>query len=362
MIKDCDKIESVKYIHPTGVVLINLGTPKAADNSSVRKYLAEFLNDPRVIDLPSPLRQFLVKGFILPFRPKTSARAYQQIWQPDGSPLLLNSQKLVKALSEELPEEFVVTLGMRYGKPSIADALTELKEKNCHKIIILPLFPQYASAATGSALEKTLKELQTYQGIPSVKWISSFYNHSGFIDAWAKIFKEHSQQHETPEIWIFSYHGLPVRQLNRLGCATTHCMAKIECENHTSRNEMCYRRQCFVTSELLAKAFALKPEQYRVAFQSRLGRTPWITPYTDQLLPELASQGVKRIGMLCPSFVADCLETLEEIGIRAKQQWGQLGGTHFTLLPCLNDHPAWVQGLKKILFDEKLSYNEKYEM
>lgn len=346
----------MQYTTPTGIILINLGTPKAADTASVRAYLAEFLNDPRVIDLPSPFRQLLVKGFILPFRPKRSARAYQQIWQPEGSPMLINSQKLINALSVELQENFIVTLGMRYGQPSIGAALEAMKKKNCHKIILLPLFPQYASASTGSAIEKILRELQSYRNFPSVQWINSFYNHAGFIEAWNQIFTEQTHSHKLPEMWVFSYHGLPVRQLNQSGCSTNSCLGQRKCENLSSQTTMCYRQQCFITSRLLAQTFQLKPEQYRVSFQSRLGRTPWTTPYTDQLLIELAEQGIKHIGMLCPSFVTDCLETLEEIGIRAKQQWFQLGGTEFTLLPCLNDHPAWVQGLKKILFEGDFSY------
>lgn len=325
----------MNYTNPTGILLINLGTPQAPDVPDVRKYLSAFLKDKRVIDLPSPWRQLLVNGLILPFRPKFSAHAYRQIWSEDGSPLLVYSQRLAKALGDELGEDYAVALGMRYGKPSIRAALDELNRKNCKTIKILPLFPQYSSAATGSAIEKTVVELIKYHHIPSVSWSNSFYNHDGFINAWKEVYSEQVLPAK-PEMWIFSYHGLPVRQLKKGGD--------------------CYQKQCYATSQLLAQAFQLTQEQYRVGFQSRLGRTPWITPYTDQLLHELASQGIKHIGMVCPSFVADCLETLEEIGIRAKQQWLQLGGSQFTLLPCLNDHPAWVRGLKKILFEGKFSY------
>lgn len=331
-----------------GVLLINLGTPAGPDKRSVRGYLAEFLSDPRVIDLPTPLRQILVYGIILPFRPRTSAHAYRQIWTKDGSPLLLYSQQLAHSLSAALGETFAVELGMRYGNPGIAAALRRLRERGCQKLLILPLFPQYSSAATGSALAKTLEELQKNTDIPAVSWINSFFDHPGFIEAWRSLITRHTPAEE-PEMWIFSYHGLPVRHLDKRGCATSECLARVDCARADDNNHLCYRRQCFTTSRLLAEALGLPPSRYRVAFQSRLGRTPWITPYTDHLLTELSDQGIKRIAIVCPSFVADCLETLEEIGIRARQQWQNLGGNHFNLLPCLNADDTWVKALSEII-------------
>ncbi len=337
-----------------GVLLINLGTPAGPDKRRVRDYLAEFLNDPRVIDLPAPLRQLLVYGLILPFRPKVSAHAYRQIWTKEGSPLLLYSQQLAHSLNVALGETFVVELGMRYGQPGIAAALRRLRERGCQKLLILPLFPQYSSAATGSALEKTLTELQKNTDIPDVRWINSFFDHTGFIQAWKSLITRHAPV-EQPEMWIFSYHGLPVRHLNKRGCATSECLAHTHCAEANDSNHLCYRRQCFATSRLLAEALKLSPSRYRVAFQSRLGRTPWITPYTDHLLTELAAQGIKRIAIVCPSFVADCLETLEEIGIRGRAQWHSLGGDRFHLLPCLNADGEWVKALADMV---RLSYPE----
>lgn len=329
-----------------GVLLINLGTPAAPDRRSVRAYLAEFLSDPRVIDLPSPWRQLLVNGFILPFRPKISAHAYQQIWTAAGSPLLVHSQALAQALAAVLGADYRVVLGMRYGQPSIAAALHELR--NCRKLLVLPLFPQYASAATGSSIEKLFVELAKNADIPAITVVNSFYDHPAFIAAWRTVIQEHAPA-KPPEVWIFSYHGLPVRQLNNRGCATAHCLQHTVCPTASIDNHLCYRRQCFATSYHIAQALGLTDAQYRVTFQSRLGRTPWITPYTDQLLTELAAQGVKRIAIACPSFAVDCLETLEEIGIRARHQWLRLGGVEFSLIPCLNAHPAWVSGLTQVL-------------
>ncbi len=284
-----------------GVLLINLGTPAGPDIRSVRGYLAEFLSDPHVIDLPAPLRQLLVYGVILPFRPKVSAHAYRQIWTKEGSPLLLYSQQLVHSLGIALGDAFAVELGMRYGKPDIATALRRLRERGCQKLLIMPLFPQYSSAATGSALKKTLAELQKNADIPSISCINSFFDHPGFIEAWRSLITRHTPTEE-PEMWIFSYHGLPVRHLDKGGCATSECLARGDCAKADDNNYLCYRRQCFTTSRLLAEALGLPPSRYRVSFQSRLGRTPWITPYTDHLLTELAAQGIKRIAIVCPSF------------------------------------------------------------
>lgn len=343
-------IDDMSLQQKTGVLLINLGTPAGADRKSVRAYLAEFLSDKRVIDLPTPLRQLLVQGFILPFRPKTSAHAYQQIWTQKGSPLLLHSQQLAADLAAALGENYSVALGMRYGQPDIASALRQLQ--NCQKLLILPLFPQYSSAATGSALAKTFSEIQKNLQIPMITVLNSFFDHPAFIQAWQTIITEHAPP-EKPDLWIFSYHGLPIRHLDKNGCDTQACLSRSECSLATSENQQCYRRQCLATSQLLAQSMGLTADQYRVAFQSRLGRTPWITPYTDHLLTEIAAQGVKRIAVICPSFVTDCLETLEEIGIRARQQWLNLGGTQFTLLPCLNTHSAWIQGLREIVHSGK---------
>lgn len=313
-----------------GVLLINLGTPDAPTTQAVRRYLREFLSDPRVIELPSLLRWILVYFFILPFRPRKSAQAYQAIWQEQGSPLLIYSRKLQKALSQRLGASYQVEMAMRYGKPDLLTALRKLQP--CDKILILPLFPQYASAVSGSAIEFCLQEIASWKYIPAITVQQEFYNHPGFIDAFAQTI-QNNLANKKVDLILLSYHGLPQRQLLK-----------------NSPKSPDYREQCFATSKALAESLQLTPEQYQVSFQSRLGKTPWIKPYTDEVLSQLAARGIKRVAIACPSFVTDCLETLEEIGIRARQQWQQLGGEELILIPCLNDSAVWVDALQTMIY------------
>jgi ferrochelatase len=327
-----------------GVLLINLGTPEQCAPQSVYCYLTEFLNDPRVIDLPGFLRWVLVNLVIIPLRFKKSAAAYQKIWSDCGSPLLVNSRKLQQALAVELGNAYQVELGMRYGKPSIQSALAKLA--HCHRLTLLPLFPQYSAAATGSAIASALNILSAQWNIPEIFIKRDFYDHPHFIAAYADVIKKNIAGKNIERI-VFSYHGLPERHIQKSNCQAS-CDHAAACPPMNDSNLFCYRAQCHATTHLLAKALNLNAQHYRVAFQSRLGRTPWIKPYTDLLLPELMQQGVKNIAVVCPSFVADCLETLEEINIRAREQWLKLGGKEFIFIPCLNDHPAWVTGLAEI--------------
>lgn len=320
-----------------GLLLINIGTPASPDAKAIRTYLEAFLSDKRVIDLPAPLRYLLLYGFILPFRPKKSSKAYQQIWTDKGSPLLVYSQQLVSAVTETLGQDWKVVLGMRYGKPSLEQAFVQLQD--CDEITILPLYPQYASASTGSSLEKVFQILAKQCHIPSIKTITHFYNNKAFIDAWVAKIAPAITEHEHI---LFSYHGLPERQLKKIGCQT---ICQESCLLYPDKNAVCYRSQCYETSEQLAQTLGLTPSQYSTAFQSQLGRTPWIQPFTDQLLKDLRLKGIKSLAVACPSFTTDCLETLEEMGIRAKKQWLLAGGTHFTLIPCLNADKAWVDAL-----------------
>jgi ferrochelatase len=331
----------------TGVLLINLGTPDSASPRDVYRYLTEFLNDPRVIDLPKPLRALLTNVVIVPFRHRQSAEAYAKIWTPAGSPLLVNGLKLKEALSEQLGSEYQVALGMRYGKPSIAAALHELR--HCKSIRILPLFPQYASAATGSALQRVLEEFAHAWNIPAVSIQNDFYDHPGFINAYAAIIKQYTDNTRI-EHTVFSYHGLPERHINKSECQAT-CDRTNACPAITTRNQYCYRAQCYRTTESLAGALGLSAEKYSVGFQSRLGRTPWIKPYTDLVLPALREKNIKHIAIVCPSFVADCLETLEEINIRARADWQALGGGDFVFVPCLNGEPMWIAALKDMILN-----------
>lgn len=324
-----------------GLLLINLGTPNSTDHTAVRTYLREFLVDKRVIDLPAALRYLLVYAFILPFRTKKTAQAYQKIWTTQGSPLLINSLNAMKQLASYLGSDYKIALGMRYGQPSIDQALQSLSD--CTTISILPLYPQYSSAATGSAIEHTLGLLKTMEVIPSLAITSEFYQHPAYLNAQAELIKAHLNPHDH---LVFSYHGIPERQIIKAGCKS---VCQDSCPTISTINQNCYKAQCHQTSRLIAQKLGLNSDQYSTSFQSRLGKTPWIKPYTDELFTSLASKGIKQIAVVCPSFVTDCLETLEEIGIRAQAQWQQLGGTGFRLIPCLNDHPSWLSAIQEII-------------
>lgn len=327
-----------------GVLLINLGTPDNTKISSIRRYLREFLLDSRVIDLPAFFRYLLVYGAILPFRPFKTAKAYQKIWQKEGSPLRLHTLSLVKNVAATLGEGYHVETAMRYGYPAIADALKNLIR--CEKIIVLPLFPQYSSAATGSAIAKTLTEIAKQWNIPQINVINQFYSHPAFINALATVIKPYISSPNT--FLLLSYHGLPERHLDKSQCKAP-CQRADACPSINQDNYFCYRAQCYQTSHLLAEKLALSSDQYTTAFQSRLGRIPWIKPYTDEVLPSLYKKGIRKLVVACPAFTADCLETLEEIGMQAKEQWLDLGGESFELISCLNDHPQWVDGIVSMI-------------
>ncbi|HIE3590184.1 TPA: ferrochelatase [Legionella anisa] len=320
-----------------GLLLINLGTPNSTDISSVRSYLREFLTDKRVIDLPAFLRYILVYLFILPFRSKRSARAYQSIWTEQGSPLLFHSQNLMNEVQKEVGSEHVIALGMRYGTPSITTALNQLKQ--CESITILPLYPQYSSAANGSSIAEVMRILSSWDLVPSIKIISDFFQHPAYLKAQAQTIKTYLQEQTHV---LFSYHGIPERQITKSSCKS---ICTESCPPLTDNIQRCYRAQCHQSSRLLASELGLSKNSYSTAFQSRLGKTPWIKPYTDHLLAELIAKGIKKLVIVCPSFVADCLETLEEIGIRLKKQWVTLGGEELIIVPSMNNDPLWIKAI-----------------
>lgn len=319
-----------------GIILINTGTPTTPSYWGVRTYLREFLSDPRVIDIPFIARFLLLHCIILPFRSWRSAKAYRQIWTSDGSPLLSNSLQFAHSLQEELGGKYVVACGMRYGQPSITQAWQKLK--GCTELVVLPLFPHYASSSWGSAVAKIMSLLEKEDSIPNLRTIAPFYAHPDFIRVLAQDIQAH-KAYTTSEHIVFSFHGLPEHHIQKSGC-------RLECSTQScSRLQeapFCYRAQCFATAEALAVKMQRKPGTYSIAFQSRLGRRPWIKPYFDELLVELRKQGIRRLVVVCPSFVADCLETIEEIAIRAREQWLGLGGEDLSLIPCLNVNPDWV--------------------
>ena len=305
--------------------------------------------DPYVIDIPYPLRLLLVKGIILRFRPKASAKLYQKIWSEAGSPLLVISQQLKEKVSHALPNDYQVALAMRYGTPTITAALATLMQQPLDKLIVIPLFPQYSQAATESAIQAFKSALTHYQHLPDVHIIEDFYNHPAFIEAYTKIIAAHFDIEHHDHL-LMSYHGLPVKHLEKTGCqhVSKHCLDNIGCPNISAQNARCYRAQCYATTHAIAQQLKLNSNQYSVSFQSRLGKTPWIKPYTDFHLPALYQQGIRRLAVVCPSFVADCLETLEEIAIRAKEQWLELGGECLTVIPCLNSNNAWVNAIRTL--------------
>lgn len=325
----------------TGILLINLGTPDTPTTGAVRKYLKEFLSDPLVIDIPAPARWLLVHGLILPFRSPKSAAAYQKIWGPEGSPLLHYTQELAEKIRAQLGPEPVVEVGMRYGQPSLASACKKLLDRGIKKMIVVPLYPQYADSSTGSSLQEVERITRSWPG--AVRLVPPFYDHPGFIESWVEV-GQPILDRVRPDHVLFSFHSLPERQIkNHAGCLETPdcCTRPIP--------EHCYRSQCFATARLTAQGLHLKESNYSISFQSRLGRTPWIKPYTDLLLAELAQQGKKKLVVFCPSFVADCLETLEEIGIRGRETFLNHGGETLELIPSLNVHPTWVKALAKII-------------
>jgi len=326
----------------TGVLLVNLGTPDAPRPAEVRRYLREFLGDPRVLDMPALARWLLLHLVILPRRPRAAARAYAKIWTPQGSPLRVHGEALGAALARELGGDYVVALGMRYGRPSLREAAERLVEANVARILALPLFPQYSEAATGSAQAKLREELARLES-PPVSVLPPFYAEPRYVAALAEVTRPQLAAFG-PDHVLFSYHGLPERQVRASDPTGSHCLAAPTCCDAISApNARCYRAHCFATTRAVAGALRLAPGASSTSFQSRLGGTPWIRPFTDEVLPELAARGVRRLAVLCPSFVADCLETLEEIGIRAAEQWQALGGEALRLVPSLNAEPVWVR-------------------
>ncbi len=334
-----------------GVLLINLGTPDSPSVPDVRRYLREFLRDPRVIDIPAAARALLLEAIILPFRPARSARAYKMIWTAEGSPLLFHSQRLTEGVRQDLGPGYVVELAMRYGAPSIPDALARLLAAQPRQLVVLPLFPQYSSAANGSAVQRVYEVLGAGWNVPATRTLDAFFDDPGFLDAFATVARRHLDPFR-PDFVLFSYHGLPERHVRKSDSSGQHCLQTPTCcDRPVPANRYCYRAHCFATTRALAARLGLSAERHGLSFQSRLGRTPWLRPYTDLLLPELARAGHKRLAVMCPAFVADCLETLEEIGIRAREQWRAEGGDELLLVPSLNAEPSWVQTVARMVRD-----------
>jgi ferrochelatase len=333
-----------------GILLMNLGTPDAPHPSEVRRYLRDFLSDPRVIDINPVVRWMLLLFIILPLRPRRSAEAYAKIWGEGGSPLLLHGKALREAVGERLAE-LPVALAMRYGTPSIASALDELVAAGCDHLVVVPLFPQYASSSTGSALEAVYREAGRRWNTPFVSVVPPFFADLRFVEAFAQVAQPVLDELR-PDHVLMSFHGLPERHMRKSDTTGRHCLQSESCcHKLVAANRNCYRAQCFATAQALAGRLSLPEGEWSVSFQSRLGRDPWIRPYTDERIVELAKAGVERVAVMCPAFVADCLETLEEIGIRAEADFRAAGGKALRLVPSLNATPAWVDAVVGLVQD-----------
>ncbi|MFN3403916.1 MAG: ferrochelatase [Cytophagaceae bacterium] len=328
-----------------GVLLINLGTPDSPGVSDVRKYLREFLMDRRVIDIPYANRFLLINGIIAPFRAPKSSKVYKEVWTDKGSPLLIYGVETKKLLQERLGEKYHVALGMRYQSPSISSALKEFEGKGFERLVVIPLFPQYASASTGSAIEETMKHLMTWEVIPDVKFISNFPSDPIMIKAFAENGRKYMDK-TNYDHFIFTYHGLPERQIKKASVGGYCQLSDKCCSNYNNKNYYCYRAQCYETTRHLVKELNISEGKYTVCFQSRLGKDPWIKPYTDDIIKELAGKGIKKVLAFSPSFIADCLETTIEGGIEYRDMFREHGGEEWQLVESLNDSKMWIDCLE----------------
>ncbi len=322
-----------------GVLLVNLGTPDAATPSAVRRFLAEFLSDPRVVEIPAVAWRPLLHGVILRVRPAKSARKYEAIWTPEGSPLLVHSLRqrslLMGYLGQRLkaagyPADLCpVEVGMRYGNPGIGAGIDKLRAAHCEKILVLPLFPQYSASTTGSAFDAVAAHFGKTRWLPGLRFVESFHADDGYVRALAQNVNDYWMKHGRPDRLLLSFHGMPRRTLE-LG-DPYHC-------------------HCQVTARLLARELGLAPKDWTLTFQSRFGRARWLEPYTVEILKRLPADGVRRVDVFCPGFVADCLETLEEIGIEGRATFEAAGGREFHPIPCVNEHPQWIGALADLAF------------
>jgi len=327
-----------------GVLLINLGTPDSPKVGSVGTYLFEFLNDPRVIDIPWLLRKLLVNILIVPFRMFSSAKEYQKLWTDKGSPLLYHSKELVVKVQNELGKNYGVHLAMRYNKPSIKQVLAEMQKEQYDDIVILPLYPQYASSSGGTAIEEVMKHISKWWVIPNIKIISEFFEDEGYIESIANRAKEFDL--DSYDHILFSYHGLPTRHIEK--CNIANCkINNCECSK-VEKNNYCYRSNCYSTTSKIAEKLELDSSKYSICFQSRLNNK-WLTPFADKEVIQLARSGAKKVLIFSPAFVADCLETTVEIGEGFKELFIENGGEQLDLVPSLNTHPRWVKAVKDLI-------------
>jgi ferrochelatase len=329
----------------TAVILINVGTPDSPSVKDVRRYLFEFLNDPRVIDIPWLLRKILVNLIIVPFRAPKSAKLYKLLWTAKGSPLAMHSNSVRDKLQAQIGDGYAVFVAMRYANPNIRDVMEQIRKEGFSKLIIMPMFPHYASSSTGTATEAVMQQVKNWTVIPEVRVIGQFYNHPQFLDAFSeKIRACHPEKYDHV---IFSYHGLPLSHINSVhpetDCNSCSCNTRFP-----AHGKFCYKATTYETTRLLAAKLGLSEGKYSQSFQSRLS-DKWLKPYTDKLLEKKAEEGMKHILIVAPAFVADCLETTVELGIDYKNLFVKAGGESLDYVESLNDSPAWIATLKNLV-------------
>jgi len=321
------------------VLLLNLGSPDSTKVADVRRYLHEFLSDERVLDMASWKRSLLLNLFILPRRSKESAQAYKTVWLPEGSPLVVTSQRQQQLVQEQV--DIPVALAMRYGNPSTASTIHKLAQQGIDDLYVMPLYPHYAMSSYETVEALVREEVARQKPKMRLSFLPPFYQEEGYINALVS----NSQPYldDGYDLLLFSFHGLPERHLRLSDPSHAHCLSSPDCCNNPHAcHATCYRHQCFKTVEKFVAAAGIPSDKYAVSFQSRLLKDPWLKPYTDHELERFAKQGVKNIKVMCPAFVTDCLETLEEIAIRGKESFVEAGGESLSLIPCLNEHPEWI--------------------
>ncbi|HEX4263733.1 MAG TPA: ferrochelatase [Verrucomicrobiae bacterium] len=328
-----------------GVLLVNLGSPDSPSVRDVRRYLNEFLMDSRVIDVAWPIRRFVV-GAILINRPKETAHAYEKVWLKEGSPLIVTSKNVTRKLQQEI--KVPIELAMRYQNPSIDHAVRKLVEQGVDDLLLIPLFPQYAMSSFETAVERVKEVAGKIAPGMRIRLQSPFYNDPGYIGSLVMSAEEYLKRGY--DYLLFSYHGLPERQIKKSDRTGCHCLLKENCcQEPSAAHATCYRAQCFQTTESFVQNAGVPRGKYSVSFQSRLGKDPWLKPYTDFEFERLAKEGVNKLLVICPAFVSDCLETIEEIGIRGRETFLRAGGKEFLQIPCLNEHPLWIETLEEMI-------------
>ncbi len=330
-----------------GVLLVNLGTPDDPSTGSVRRYLRQFLLDARVIDIPKVLREFLVRFIIAPFRAPASAKLYKQLWTENGSPLKYYGIQVTDMLQEKIGDDYSVKLAMRYQSPSVESVLTQFQKENVDRLVVFPMFPQYASASSGSALQEVMDVISRWFTIPPVSFVSSYHDQPTMIRVYADNARD--MDYRSYDHILFSFHGIPQRQLRKSDCHN-HCLKEENCcATLHEKNKMCYSAQCYDTAHHIAENLGLKRDEYSVGFQSRLGKDPWTEPFTPDVLKELREKNVNNLLVFSPSFVSDCLETTIEISDEYHEEWEEMGGHKLDLVPSLNDDPKWVDAIEEII-------------